>query len=87
MLKKVNDTLLAAKPKWKSMDYGNLAKFAAEDIYAGVNWNGASMGRYSKMKRYSGHPIEGYPLWQDAVVVLLKQNVENAVIPKFYYGA
>ena len=27
MLKKVNDTLLAAKPKWKSMDYGNLAKF------------------------------------------------------------
>ena len=49
MLKKVNDTLLAAKPKWKSMDYGNLAKFAAEDIYAGVNWNGASMrGKISK---------------------------------------
>ncbi len=80
MLKKVNDTLLAAKPKWKSMDYGNLAKFAAEDIYAGVNWNGASMrARFQNETVEYGHPIEGYPLWQDAVVVLSEaKNVENA---------
>ena len=60
MLKKVNDTLLAAKPKWKSMAYGNLSKFASEDIYAGVNWNGASFrARLQNETVHYGHPQEG----------------------------
>ena len=82
MLKKVNDTLVAAKPKWKSMSYGNLSKFASEDIYAGVNWNGASFrARIQNENVHYGHPKEGYPLWQDAVVVLSEaKNVENAKI-------
>jgi spermidine/putrescine transport system substrate-binding protein len=82
MLKKVNDTLLAAKPKWKSMAYGNLSKFASEDILAGVNWNGASFrARLQNENVHYGHPKEGYPLWQDAVVVLAEaKNVENAKI-------
>ena len=82
MLKKVNDILIAAKPKWKSMSYGNMPKFAAEDLYAGVNWNGASFrSRLETPTIHYGHPVEGYPLWQDAVIVLAEaKNVENAKI-------
>ena len=82
MLKKVNDTLVAAKPKLKSMSYGNMPKYAAEDLYAGVNWNGSSFrSRLETPTIAYGHPIEGYPLWQDAVVVLAEaKNVENAKI-------
>ena len=82
LLKKVRDTLVAAKPHWKSMGYGNIEKFAKEDLYAGVNWNGASFRTRLKNPDIAyGHPMEGYPLWQDAVVVLKEaNNVENAKI-------
>ena len=82
MLKKVNDTLVAAKPKWKSMAYGNMPKFASEDLYGGVNWNGSSFRSRIEIPTFAyGHPVEGYPLWQDAVVVLAEaKNVENAKI-------
>ena len=82
MLKKVNDTLVAAKPKWKSMAYGNMPKFASEDLYGGVNWNGSSLRSRLEIPTFAyGHPEEGYPLWQDAVVVLAEaKNVENAKI-------
>jgi spermidine/putrescine transport system substrate-binding protein len=79
-LKKARDVLVAAKPKWKSMDYGIIEKFAGKDLAAALYWNGAAFR--SRLKnadvRY-GYPKEGYPLWMDSVAVLKDaKNVENA---------
>ena len=79
-LKVVNDMLQAAKPNWLSMEYGNVERFAKEDIHAGVNWNGASMrSRLKNDKIAYGYPKEGIGTWMDNVVVLADaNNVENA---------
>jgi spermidine/putrescine transport system substrate-binding protein len=79
-LKKARDVLVAAKPKWKSMDYGIIEKFAGKDLAAALYWNGAAFR--SRLKnpdvRY-GYPKEGYPLWMDSVAVLKDaKNVDNA---------
>jgi spermidine/putrescine transport system substrate-binding protein len=80
ILKKVRDGLVNAKKKWRSMDYGNIEKFAKEDVYAGVNWNGSTFRmRLQNPDIAYGYPVEGYNLWQDAVVVLAEaKNVDNA---------
>lgn len=80
ILKKVRDGLVAAKPKWLGMDYGNLEKFAKEDLWAGVNWNGSTfrMRLQNEAVNY-GYPKEGYPLWMDSVAVLKDaKNVDEA---------
>ena len=41
-LKKARDLLVAAKPKWQSMDYGMTEKMSANDVMASVNWNGST---------------------------------------------
>ena len=80
VLKKVRDKLLEAKPKWLGLDYGNIEKYAKEDMWAGVNWNGSTFRmRLANSAIAYGDPKDGYPLWMDSVAVLKDaKNVENA---------
>ncbi len=80
VLKKVRDLLLAAKPKWVSMNYGNIDAMAKGDFLATVNWNGASLRmREQDPDLHYGYPKEGYPIWMDNVAVLADaKNVDNA---------
>jgi spermidine/putrescine transport system substrate-binding protein len=79
-LKKVRDVLVAAKPKWLSMDYGITEKMPRGDFSAAAYWNGAAFrARLAKPSIHFGYPKEGFPLWMDNVVVLKDaKNVENA---------
>jgi spermidine/putrescine transport system substrate-binding protein len=80
VLKKVRDALIAAKPKWQSMDYGMTEKMAANDVMASVYWNGAIFrARLKNPDVVYGYPKEGYPLWMDQVMLLSDaKNVDNA---------
>lgn len=80
VLKKARDVLLAAKPKWLSMDYGMTEKMAANDVMASTYWNGAVFrARLQNPQVEYGYPKEGYPLWMDQVLLLSDaQNVEEA---------
>jgi spermidine/putrescine transport system substrate-binding protein len=79
-LKKARDVLVAAKPKWLSMDYGLVEKMPRGDFAAAAYWNGAAFrARLAKPSIKFGYPREGFPLWMDSVVVLKDaKNVENA---------
>jgi spermidine/putrescine transport system substrate-binding protein len=80
VLKKARDALMAAKPKWMSMDYGMTEKMAANDVVASVYWNGAIFrARLKNPDVHYGYPKEGYPLWMDSVALLSDAtNVEEA---------
>ncbi len=80
VLKKVRDGLVEAKKHWLGMDYGNLEKFAKEDLWAGVNWNGSTFRmRLQNDNIAYGYPKEGYPIWMDSVAVLADaKNVDEA---------
>ena len=80
VLRKVRDKFAEAKPKWISMNYGNIEQMARKDFLATVNWNGASfrMREQDPNIKY-GYPKEGYPIWMDNVAILADaKNVENA---------
>ncbi len=79
-LKKARDVLVAAKPKWLSMDYGITEKMPRGDFAAAAYWNGAAFrARLAKPSIHFGYPHEGFPLWMDSVIVLKDaKNVENA---------
>ena len=80
VLKKTRDLLMAAKPKWASMAYGNVEQYAKADLMAGVNWNGASFRARLQNKDVAyGYPKEGYPVWMDNASILADaKNVDNA---------
>jgi spermidine/putrescine transport system substrate-binding protein len=79
-LKEARDVLLAAKPKWLSMEYGVIEKIAAGDLAASLYWNGAAFrARLQNPNVHYGYPREGYSLWMDSVAILKDaKNVENA---------
>ena len=80
LLKKVRDKLVAAKPKWVSMDYSTIEKLSNNDIAASMNWNGASLrSRINNPDVHFGYPKEGYPIFMDSLTVLTDaKNVDNA---------
>jgi spermidine/putrescine transport system substrate-binding protein len=81
VMRKVRDTLVAAKPHWKALDYGTVDAYAAGDFSAGIYWNGATMrARLQNDKIAYGYPMTGYPIWMDSATVLADaQNPENAM--------
>lgn len=80
VLRKVRDGLVEAKKSWLGMDYGNLEKFAKEDLWAGVNWNGSTFRmRLQNENVHYGYPKEGFVMWMDSVAVLKDaKNVDEA---------
>jgi spermidine/putrescine transport system substrate-binding protein len=80
VMKKVRDLLIAAKPKWLSMDYGMTEKMSNNDVMASLYWNGAIFrARLANPDVKYGYPKEGYPLWMDNVALLSDAtNVEEA---------
>ncbi|PTW53229.1 spermidine/putrescine transport system substrate-binding protein [Breoghania corrubedonensis] len=80
VLKKVRDLLVAAKPKWMSMDYGMSDKLSNNDVLASVNWSGSTFrARLNNPDVVYGYPQEGYPVWMDSVAILKDaKNVDNA---------
>ena len=80
VMKKVRDLLIAAKPKWLSMDYGMTEKMSNNDVMASLYWNGAIFrARLVNPEVKYGYPKEGYPLWMDNAALLSDAtNVEEA---------
>ncbi len=80
VLKKVRDTLVAAKPNWIAMEYNTIEKMGAGDFKATSDWNGSALRqRLEHPQIHFFYPKEGYGIWSDNVVVLKEaKNVENA---------
>jgi spermidine/putrescine transport system substrate-binding protein len=80
VMRKVRDKLVAAKPKWVSMNYSAITPLAKKDISASVTWNGASLrARLVNPDIKFGFPKEGYPIWVDSYNVLKgAANLDNA---------
>ncbi|MBN9273710.1 MAG: extracellular solute-binding protein [Mesorhizobium sp.] len=80
VLKKVRDTLVAAKPNWIAMEYNTIEKMGAGDFKATSDWNGSALRqRLAHPEIHFFYPKEGYGIWSDNVVVLKEaKNVENA---------
>ena len=80
VMKKVRDTLVAAKPNWMSMEYSTIEPMVKGDMFATSDWNGSAFRqRLQNPDLKYGYPKEGTVIWQDTMVVLKDaKNVENA---------
>ncbi len=80
VLKKARDVLMAAKPKWLSMDYSTVDPMIKGDFPAGADWNGAVLRiRLKRPSVHFGFPKEGFPIFMDNAAILADaKNVENA---------
>jgi spermidine/putrescine transport system substrate-binding protein len=80
ILKKVRDTMVAAKAKWLSVDYGTIEQLVKGDIAGGTGWSGATFrARLQNPDIVYGYPKEGYPVWMENVAILKDaKNVDNA---------
>jgi spermidine/putrescine transport system substrate-binding protein len=80
VLKKVRDTLVAAKPNWIAMEYNTIEKMGAGDFKATSDWNGSALRqRIAHPQIHYGYPKEGVVVWSDNAVVLKEaKNLENA---------
>ena len=80
ILKKARDKLVAAKPKWLSMEYSTMDKFIKGDLMGGLDWNGIIFrARLQNDKMKFGYPKEGFVIFMDNLSVLKDaKNVENA---------
>lgn len=80
VLKKVRDTLAAAKQHWMSMEYSTIEKMVKGDFLATSDWNGSVFRqRLQNPDIKYGYPKEGTFIWSDTLVILKDaKNVENA---------
>jgi spermidine/putrescine transport system substrate-binding protein len=80
LLKKVRDTLKAAKPNWMSMEYSTIEPMVKGDMWATGDWNGSALRqRLQNPDIKYAIPREGSFIWQDTVVLLKDaKNVDNA---------
>ncbi len=80
LMKKVRDTLVAAKPNWMSMEYGTIEPMTKGDMHATSDWNGSAFRqRLANPDIQYGYPKEGTFIWQDTLIIIKDaKNVENA---------
>lgn len=80
VLKKVRDTLAAAKQHWMSMEYSTIEKMVKGDFLATSDWNGSAFRqRLQNPDIKYGYPKEGTIIWSDTLVIIKDaKNVENA---------
>ncbi len=79
-MQQLKTLLAAARPKWRSMEYGIAERMAGDEITAAAYWNDAARrARQRKPSLGFAFPREGFVLWMDNLVVLEDAvNVENA---------